>query len=43
MQPMFFDNRLRVFHAEVSFEKRKRGRTSDDNCNTQNSVANSDL
>ena len=31
---MFFDNRLRVFHAEVSFEKRKRGRTSDENCNT---------
>ena len=34
VQPMFFDNRLRVFHAEVSFEKRKRGRTSGGNCNT---------
>jgi hypothetical protein len=34
VQPMFFDNRLRVFHAEVSFEKRKRGRTSGEDCNT---------
>ena len=28
VQPMFFDNRLRVFHAEVPFENGKRGRTS---------------
>ncbi len=40
VQPMFFDNRLRVFHAEVSFEKRKRGRTSGGDCNTQFPIAN---
>ena len=38
--PMFFDNRLRVFHAEVSFEKRKRGRTSGADCNTLSRCAN---
>lgn len=40
VQPIFFNYCLRVFHAEIPFERRKRGRTSGNDCSTQTYAAN---